>query len=151
MRERLASWRSSLEIQWNPDRLRHLVALPGLLLLATSGLVSSPVATAADEFPQGCVSCHMVLPDKADKRLSVVLAELGHLPIKGKVARVPADCIACHDSKVDTPFSVIVHKAHFGSPDKNEYIKRFGGDCRNCHTMDGATGQAKLKQGDVNW
>jgi len=105
----------------------------------------------ADDFPEGCVSCHVVLGDGADKRLATVLDEIGHVPLKGKVAQVPSDCIACHEQKSDTRFSVLTHRAHFGSSETNVFSLRFGGDCRHCHTMDGASGQAGLKQGVPNW
>lgn len=117
--------------------------------LLSIGLSGQPAA--ADDFPAGCVSCHVVLPDGADKRLPTVLDELGHIPLKGKVARAPADCLTCHEKRVETKFSVLVHQVHFGSPEKNVFIQRFGGDCRHCHAMDGETGVPALKQGDANW
>jgi hypothetical protein len=39
---------------------------------------------AADDLPQGCVSCHVVMEDKVDKRLGPMLAEIGRGSIKGK-------------------------------------------------------------------
>lgn len=123
----------------------------GLMFVGLVSVSPAPSAAADDAFPRGCVSCHVVLDDGEDKRLSAVLGELGHLALKGKVARVPADCITCHGKKVDTPFSVLIHQAHFGSPDRNVFIQRFGGDCRACHVMDATTGKAKLKEGDNNW
>ena len=122
-----------------------------LLVCGLLGIAGLGQAVMADDFPDGCVSCHVVLPDGADKRLAVVLDEIGHLSLKGKIARAPADCIACHDKKVETPFSVLIHQAHFGSPEKNIFIERFGGDCRHCHALNGETGEAALKQGDANW
>lgn len=130
---------------------RNRKTMFGLLLLGILTFAIPFPGTAADEFPNGCVSCHVVLGNGEDKRLVTVLDEIGHLSVKGKVAHVPADCIACHEKKHDTPLSVLIHKAHFGTPDKNVFIQRFGGDCRNCHIMDGATGKASLKQGDANW
>lgn len=123
----------------------------GLLFLGLATIALSPCAAADDESPRGCISCHIVLGNGQDKRLSAVLAETGHVALKGKVARVPTDCIACHDENGDTPFSVLIHKAHFGTPDKNVFVQRFGGDCRACHVMDAATGKAKLKEGEINW
>jgi len=123
----------------------------GFLIYGVMAVIPLGLPATADDFPNGCVSCHVVLPDGADKRLAAVLDEIGHLSLKGKVARVPADCIACHEKKSDTKFSVLVHQAHFGSPEKNIFIERFGGDCRHCHAVDGETGEAALKQGDPNW
>ncbi len=124
---------------------------PGVLLLGLLALVLPHGALLADDFPDGCVSCHVVLDDGADKRLTAVLDEIGHVALKGKVARAPADCIGCHEKKSDTPFSILIHQAHFDKPDTNVFVQRFGGDCRTCHAMDGSTGEAKLKQGEANW
>ena len=123
----------------------------GFLVCGVMVALSLGLPATADDFPDGCVSCHVVLPDGADKRLATILDEIGHLSLKGKVARVPADCIACHEKKSVTKSSVLAHQAHFGTPEKNIFIERFGGDCRHCHAVDGETGEAALKQGDANW
>jgi hypothetical protein len=122
-------------------------------IAAIAGLVAATISPLlpADDFPDGCVSCHVVLGDGMDKRLGVVLDAAGHRPIKGKVDRVPADCLQCHKSLDDPPFSTLVHLAHFSSPDTNVFIERFGGDCRHCHVMDPATGLAGVKTGQRNW
>jgi hypothetical protein len=65
--------------------------------------------------------------------------------------RVPGDCLECHKSLDDPPFSTLVHLAHFSRPDANVFIERFGGDCRHCHVMDPSTGLANLKTGKRNW
>lgn len=124
---------------------------PALLVCGVLGITGLNQAVTADDFPDGCVSCHIVLQDGADKRLAAVLDELGHLALKDKVARVPADCISCHEKKSDTKFGILIHQAHFGSPETNVFVQRFGGDCRSCHAMDGSSGQAGLKEGDKNW
>lgn len=127
-------------------------AMPiGLLLLGSLLLAGSPRVQAADEFPQGCISCHVVTEDKADKRLGPLLAEAGHVPIKGKVASVPADCIACHAEKSDTKFAVLIHQTHFAAPAENVFVQHFGGDCRYCHVMDADAGEARLRAGKANW
>lgn len=125
--------------------------LVGLLFLGLVITTLSPAAAADDAFPAGCVSCHIVLGNGEDKRLSTELDGIGHVPLKQKVARVPADCIACHDKAGDTPFGALIHKAHFGTPDKNVFVQRFGGDCLACHAMSETTGEATLKGGDINW
>jgi len=121
------------------------------LLCVALGIAAMGTTATADDFPAGCVSCHVVLEDGADKRLAAVLDEIGHLALKDKVATVPTDCIGCHEKKSDTKFSVLIHQAHFGSPETNLFVQRFGGDCRNCHAMDGSSGQPSLKEGDRNW
>lgn len=121
------------------------------LALAAVAAIVVPAAPQADDFPEGCVSCHVVLPDGADKRLEKVLGEVGHRSLKGKVEEVPADCIACH-AKIDDPsFSSLIHTAHFDRAEANVFLQRFGGDCRHCHVMDGATGTAGTKEGSRNW
>lgn len=135
------------------ERDRRLAMLSRVMLLPCS-LLAFPLlgpTAVADDFPEGCVSCHVVLGDGADKRLATVLDEIGHPPLKGKVAQVPSDCVACHEQKSEIRFSVLVHRAHYNSPATNVFTQRFGGDCRHCHTMDGADGEAGLKQGTPNW
>ena len=130
---------------WHGHLTGKMVAMAGLVVAAISP------SLPADDFPDGCVSCHVVLGEGMDKRLGVVLDEAGHRPIKGKVDRVPADCLECHKSLGDPPFSTLIHLAHFSRPDTNVFIERFGGDCRHCHVMDPSTGLAKLKTGQRNW
>lgn len=132
-------------------RLRMDFGRLAALALATAACVVAPWAAQADDFPEGCVSCHVVLPDGADKRLEKVLGEIGHRSLKGKVEKVPADCIACHGKIDDPSFSSLIHMAHFDGPDANVFLQRFGGDCRHCHVMDGATGTAGVKEGKRNW
>jgi len=150
-REQWTAGRTGFETTRSLIRFGNFGFVAPLAIIGLVTITPAPSAAAEDAFPQGCVSCHVVLGNGDDKRLAAVLGELGHLSLKGKVARVPADCIACHDKKVDTPFSVLIHQAHFGSPDKNVFIQRFGGDCRACHVMDATTGKATLKEGDANW
>lgn len=133
------------------SRIRMGVERLCALALAAVAAIVVPAAPQADDFPEGCVSCHVVLPDGADKRLEKVLGEVGHRSLKGKVEEVPADCIACH-AKIDDPsFSSLIHTAHFDRAEANVFLQRFGGDCRHCHVMDGATGTAGTKEGSRNW
>lgn len=149
-KQQLTTSRAHLSTFRKSTRPGNVDFFVGLLFLSFVIITLSPGASADDEFPRGCVSCHVVLGNGEDKRLSAVLAEIGHVSLQGRVARVPTDCIACHDKKGDTPFSVVIHKAHFGTPDKNVFVQRFGGDCRACHVMDATTGEAKLKEGDID-
>lgn len=143
---RLAANQDRARASRPPRRIMQRLVLAGLL-----GLALSPAALPADDFPDGCVSCHVVFPDGADRRLAAVLGEIGHVSLKGKVSQVPTDCIACHEKKVDTKFFVLIHQAHFGSPDKNHFVQHFGGDCRHCHAMDAESGEPKVKAGSANW
>lgn len=122
-------------------------------LVAALALLAAALSPAlhADDFPNGCVSCHVVLPDGMDKRLNAVLAEVGHVALKNKVSVVPGDCIECHKTADGPAFSNLVHMAHTRSPEKNVFVTRFGGDCRHCHAIDPATGNVSLKAGKPNW
>jgi hypothetical protein len=121
-----------------------------LTLIALLAAVAMP-PLHADDFPEGCVSCHVVLGEGMDKRLGVVLDAIGHRPLKGKVEQVPTDCLGCHESLGDPSFSSLIHQAHFSKPETNVFLARFAGDCRHCHVMDGSTGVAGLKSGKRNW
>lgn len=122
-----------------------IVALVGLIVAAVSP------SLPADDFPNGCVGCHVVSGEGVDNRLFVKLDALGHLPIKGKVTQVPADCLGCHKSLGDPPFSTLIHLAHFANQDTKVFVERFGGDCRHCHVMNKSTGLPELKNGEKNW
>jgi hypothetical protein len=122
--------------------------LPAILVLLATTL-APPVL--ADDFPNGCVSCHVVLPDGMDKRLNAVLDEVGHVSIRNKVSVVPGDCIKCHRTVDGPAFSQLIHMAHVREPEKNVFVSRFGGDCRHCHAVDPATGSVSLKTGKPNW
>jgi hypothetical protein len=121
------------------------------LSLAAGMAASAEPPVAADGFPNGCVSCHVVLGEGMDKRLGIVLGVIGHRPIKDKVKQVPTDCLQCHESLDDPSFSSLIHVAHFDKAESNVFVQRFGGDCRHCHVMDGSTGTVTLKTGERNW
>jgi nitrate/TMAO reductase-like tetraheme cytochrome c subunit len=123
----------------------------GVLACVGSMAATVPLSLPADDFPEGCVSCHVVLGDGMDKRLAAVLEAVGHPPLREKVAQVPADCMACHKSISDPSFMSLIHLAHFSKPETNVFIGRFSGDCRHCHAMNDSTGVASLKSGKRNW
>ena len=125
--------------------------IPRILMLV--GLLAAIVSPGvpADDFPQGCVSCHVVLGEGMDKRLGIVLDAAGHRSLKGKVEQVPTDCLGCHESLGDPPFASLIHLAHFAKPETNVFVARFGGDCRHCHVMNDTTGVPGLKAGERNW
>jgi hypothetical protein len=77
-------------------------------------------------------------------------ADRAPLP-ESKVARLPTDCIAFHDETGNTPFRVLTHRAHFGTPEESSFFRRLGGDCRPCCLVDSATGEAMRKEAGINW
>lgn len=123
----------------------------GGLALMLAVAVTMPFVPRADDFPEGCVSCHVVLHDGSDKRLEKALGEAGHRSLDEKVEQVPADCAACHEKIGEPSFATLIHTAHFAPADGNVFLQRFGGDCRHCHAMDGATGTTSVKEGERNW
>ena len=146
---------------------------PAFLLL-TPLLFAPSLASAADPFPMGCVSCHTV--DKtngADHRLSVALTQwtLGKIDadllakseasaaegvtLKGKHPSAedslddsPNACLDCHDagSKKAPPFGRLLHLVHLTGAD-NEFVSRFEGDCTHCHKLDAKTGAWSMPSG----
>jgi len=127
-----------------------------------------PGVTAPDQFPRGCVDCHVNRPDLGmDVRLSTLIrqwqAEVAPeflarvrtfspagMPLEGKhpevggdVARVaiPTTCLQCHSrtSKLAPPFSQLLHGLHLTGAE-NHFLSMFQGECTHCHKLDTATG-----------
>jgi hypothetical protein len=152
-------------------RTRLLVAS---IAVVFASAVLPRAAAAADAYPNGCVSCHVV--DKAkgvDHRLSTALAKWtagkidagllakakaaapGGLALKGKhpsaedsLEDIPSGCLDCHssDSKKAPPFSRLMHLVHLTGAN-NAYVATYKGDCANCHKLDLRTGEWSLPGG----
>jgi len=124
-------------------------ALMLLSALALTGLA----AALADDYPDGCVSCHVDQGGK-DMRLNVLLAEIGHGRGGERTKEIPTGCNRCHaadGSGVGPPTRTIVHTLHYRDPSENLFMTEYNGDCQHCHSMDGATGKATIKVGERNW
>lgn len=147
-----------------------LMSSMSALLLAVPG-----TGRAADPFPDGCVSCHVL--DKAkgvDHRLSTAMAgwmsgkiEPGLLAkskasapkgvtLKGRhpaaedaLDDIPGACLDCHDtgSTKAPPFSQLLHLVHLVGGEANAYVTHFKSDCRNCHKLNAETGAWSLPSG----
>ena len=117
-----------------------------LILIGLTGLVPGAYA---DDYPQGCVDCH-VKTDSLDFRLNVLLEQIGHRWIK-TLRTVPDGCGRCHEPDDDATLSELLHAIHYEVPKSNTFVGRFGGDCRHCHTMDAEAGEAAVKNGPKNW
>lgn len=103
-------------------------------------------AVFADDYPNGCVSCHAA----ADMTVGAMLEGLGHKNVSSMVETIPTDCTDCHSE--DGGFGGLwefIHPAHFAADSK--FMSEFGGDCRHCHSMDADSGEAAVKSGDKNW
>jgi hypothetical protein len=135
---------------------------------------ASSVAFAADDFANGCVSCHVVGKDGKDHRISTALKAwtagkvspqlLAHskasMPagapaLKGKhpsaadsLEDIPAGCMDCHDggSKKAPPFDRLIHLVHLTGA-KNDFVEKFKGDCTACHKLDTKTGEWRMAGG----
>lgn len=158
-------------------------ALP-VLLVVSSGRAAAqeppapavraiPGITAPDPFPQACVSCHVVLPDGMDARLStlvkgwtagtdsVLLAKAQaaapagmkltgrHPDVSRVVGDIPAGCLACHGqtATMAPSFARMLHRIHLVGGDANHFITMFGGECTLCHKLDPVTGAWSIPSG----
>jgi cytochrome c553 len=150
------------------------ILLAGTVLVVASTLLPVAAQAAADAYPNGCVSCHVLDKAKAqDHRMSTLLkswtagkidADLlakskasmpSGVALKGKhpaaedsLEDIPSACLDCHgtDSKKAPPFSKLMHLVHLTGA-KNEFVTAFKGDCTNCHKLDVKTGEWSLPSG----
>jgi hypothetical protein len=121
-----------------------MLALMLLTLIGSTGL--------ADDYPQGCVSCHAAT-EKQDMRLNVVLAKAEHTLAGQRTLLIPIGCNRCHadDDGVGGALSTLVHRSHYTDPIYTRFVGEYDGDCGSCHKMDTDTGQAEIKSGKRNW
>lgn len=126
----------------------------GLGVLALSSAQTAPPKlagiTAKDPFPNGCVSCHVKMPDQ-DVRLNLIQKTVKKHPSIASVKTVPTDCMKCHKAGTKTAMSVGIHKMHYSKGEKSLFVQKFGGECLNCHTLDPKTFKMSVKSGAKNW
>ncbi len=133
-----------------------------------------PGVTAPDQFPRGCVDCHVNRPDmNMDVRLSTIiggwqeavppemLARLQPfapegMTLKGKHpkvtvagAEIPKSCLMCHSktSRSAPPFVRMLHGIHLLGGEQNHFLSMFQGECTHCHKLDRGTGAWSLGNG----
>lgn len=133
-----------------------------------------PGITAKDQFPRGCVDCHVNYTDqKMDLRFSTLMkqwtekvdpqllkrvagsAPTGvtlkgkHPPVLGTLKNVPAGCLPCHGrtSTMAPPFSKMMHALHLSGGKDNRFLTQFQGECMHCHKLNAATGAWSLPSG----
>lgn len=144
------------------------------LVVALAALTTLPAtATAADAYPNACVSCHVVGKDKVDHRISTMLkgwtagkvdADLlaktkasmpAGVAAKGKhpsaddsLEDIPSACLDCHgpDSKKAPAFARLMHLVHLTGA-KNEFVATYKGDCTACHKLNAQNGEWSLPSG----
>lgn len=132
-----------------------------------------PGITADDAFPHACVSCHVVLPDGRDMRLSALLRRLAegadsalltraqpaapagvtltgrHPRVSSGLGDIPAGCLACHGRTASEapPFARLIHRIHLVGGEANHFLAMFQGECTYCHKLDPATGAWRIPSG----
>jgi hypothetical protein len=132
-----------------------------------------PGITADDPFPKACISCHTVLPDGRDVRLSTLVTQWTHgvdslllasaraaaptgLTLKGRhpnvassFADIPARCLTCHarSSTMAPPFARLLHRVHLTPGPTNVFLTMFQGECTYCHKLDKTTGAWSIPSG----
>lgn len=131
-------------------KTRWAVRLGLIAALAMSAV--APSVVGADDYPEGCVSCHIQRQGQTDLRLNMLLAQIGHPEFRAR--KVPRDCTRCHrpeEGSDDPKFSQLIHAIHYDVPATNTFITVYGGDCQECHKMNAEEGEAEVKTGAANW
>ena len=121
-------------------------------VLGVLALVVGLPDARADDYPNGCVSCHVQA--ETDSRLNTLLANIGHGRGGERTKEIPVGCNRCHapDGSGNAPsIRKLVHSIHYESPDVNRFVTQYGGDCRSCHSLDSASGHVAIKTGERNW
>ena len=126
-----------------------------------------PGITAQDQFPHGCVDCHINRPDlNMDVRISTLMrqwqdkvdpaflakvqafapADMSlkgkHPKVEGALADIPNACLKCHSrtSQSAPPFCRLLHGLHLVGGEKNPFLSMFQGECTHCHKLNSVTG-----------
>lgn len=132
-----------------------------------------PGITADDPFPQACVSCHIVLPDGRDVRLSTLMTHwmdgvdslllaaaqsaapagvrlIGRHPdATMSLSDIPAGCLSCHGGAATAapPFSRLMHRTHLVGGSDSVFLSTFQGECTYCHKLDKTSGAWSIPSG----
>lgn len=134
-----------------------------------------PGVNAADAFPNGCVDCHINLPDmQVDARFGTLMARLAAgvdpallakaqaaspegLTLKGKhpvlpaglLKNVPNGCLTCHGktSKTAPSFVRLLHTLHLSGGQDNPFMTIYQAECTHCHKLDLKTGVWSIPSG----
>jgi len=125
-----------------------------------------PGLTIEDKFPNGCVDCHINMPDiNQDERISTLMSNwtekveeellkkaqsvASSIELKGvhplatkSLEDIPSACITCHNSasNMAPSFAALLHVIHLTGGEENHFLTIFQGECTYCHKMNAATG-----------
>lgn len=163
-----------------------IILIPALLTLAPRvGIAETdpmpppparkiPGITTEDKFPNGCVDCHINMPDRSkDERLSTLMSQWNkkvdarllkkaqavaaasvtlsgvHPRVPAALKNSPAACPPCHGktSKKAPPFAALLHSIHLTGGDDNHFLTIFQGECTYCHKMNVVTGVWSMPSG----
>ena len=132
-----------------------------------------PGITAPDQFPGACVSCHVVMPDGQDVRISILVGKMTagvspellslaqrsmptgtklkgrHPEVEDSFEDIPAACLDCHgaDSRKAPPFNRMLHAIHLETRKGNHFLAMFQGECTHCHKLDAKSGEMRIPSG----
>ncbi len=133
-----------------------------------------PGLTSEDKFPNGCVDCHINMPDiNQDERISTLMSRWTenvetkllekaqsvasdiklkgvHPPAKESLGDIPSACLNCHSStskNAAPPFAALLHLIHLTGGDENHFMTIFQGECTHCHKINVATGRWTIPSG----
>jgi cytochrome c553 len=133
-----------------------------------------PGLTAEDKFPNGCVDCHINMPDrKQDERISTLMSKWSKMvetkllkkaqdvapagvTLKGihpqataSLKNIPTACTSCHSntSKTAPPLAALLHTIHLTGGDDNHFLTIFQGECTYCHKLNATTGVWMMPSG----
>lgn len=133
-----------------------------------------PGLTAEDKFPNGCVDCHINMPDiKQDERISTLMSKWNkkveikllkkaqavapsgmtlkgiHPPASESLKNVPDACMTCHSktSRTAPPLAALLHVIHLTGADNNHFLTIFQGECTYCHKLNDTTGVWMMPSG----
>lgn len=133
-----------------------------------------PGLTAEDKFPNGCIDCHINMPDiKQDERISTLMSKWNkkveskllkkaqavapagvmlkgiHPLASASLKNIPAACATCHSktSRMAPPLATLLHTLHLTGGDENHFLTIFQGECTYCHKMNAVTGVWTMPSG----
>lgn len=111
-----------------------------------------PGLTDEDKFPNGCIDCHINMPDrKQDERISTLMSKWNkkvdskllkkaqaaasaavtlkgtHPMASASLKNIPAACATCHSktSRTGPPLAALLHTIHLTGGDENHFLTIF--------------------------
>jgi len=133
-----------------------------------------PGITAPDQFPMGCVDCHVYYPEmNLDARVSTLMNGWGqanssnfmsrmkalapkgvefkgrHPDVPRSFGDIPAACIKCHakPSMHAPSFGQMMHVIHLEGVKDGHFLSIFQGECTHCHKLEKNTGTSHVPSG----